>query len=221
MNNAILVVCDRGIGDMILSHGLLQTIKEREPDTPIDAVATERNADIARLFPEIREVMVRPGKIGSFKDCGKALPYLGHIALRIATLPGLIVKLRRNSYTTSYTLRANPKEMMVPYLAGIPTRIGYLRGKHSERLLTERHGDSGLTQHHSRDLALLAHPEHASFEVPTPRLSIPRTVVESLPQHLLEITQARDVVAICPGGLTNLHKKYPPPSLRQASRISV
>ena len=47
MDGAKLIVGDQSIGDMILPHGLLQTLKEPEPYRPIDFGTTERNAYIA------------------------------------------------------------------------------------------------------------------------------------------------------------------------------
>ena len=209
MAGATLIMGDQAIGDMILSHGLLQTLKEQEPDIPIDLVATERNASIAMLFPEVREVFVRPGKTtAAFKIDRRLLTYLKRLPLRALAFPGLLHQIKRGNYSKAYMLRFNPKDAWGPYVAGVPERIGYLRTKNSHVLLTKSYAEPRHPQHKSRSIAMLGYPEGASFKSPTPVLSIPSDAPVPLPSNLLPLVDSGKLVAFCPGGASD-DKKWP------------
>ena len=204
-----MIVGDLGIGDIILSHGLLQTLKGREPDRPIDFVTTERNAFIPLLFPEVRKVLVRPGRVaGGFKIDRHLLTYLKRIPLRAFAFPGLLRQIRRGNYSKAYILRFNPKDAWGPYLAGVPERIGYLRTQNSQVLLTKSYAEPEQPQHKSRSIAMLGYPEGAKFEVPTPSFSIPIDASVPLPNDLLKLAEVGKLIAFCPGG-TRDDKKWP------------
>ena len=209
MDGATLIVGDLGIGDIIVSHGLLQTLKEREPDRPIDFVTTERNASIPLLFPEVRKVLVRPGRAaGGFKIDRHLLTYLKRVPLRAIAFPKLLRQIKRGNYSKAYILRFNPKDAWGPYFAGVPERIGYLRTKNSHVLLTKSYAEPEQPQHKSRSIAMLEYPEGASFEVPIPSFSIPVDVPVPLSNDLLELAEAGKLIAFCPGG-TRDDKKWP------------
>lgn len=209
MDGATLIVGDLGIGDIIVSHGFLQTLKEREPDNPIDFVTTERNASIPLLFPEVRKVLVRPGRAaGGFKLDRHLLTYLKRVPLRALAFPGLLRRIKRGNYSKAYILRFNPKDAWGPYFAGVPERIGYLRTKNSHVLLTTSYAEPEHPQHKSRSIAMLGHPEGSDFEVPTPHFSIPADVPVPLPNDLLQLAEAGKLIAFCPGG-TRDDKKWP------------
>ena len=209
MGGATLVVGDLGIGDIIVSHGLLQTLKEREPDYPIDFVTTERNSSIPLLFPEVRKVLVRPGRAaGGFKIDGNLLAYLKRVPLRAFAFPRLLRQIKRGNYSKAYILRFNPKDAWGPYFAGIPERIGYLRTKNSHVLLTKSYAEPEQPQHKSRSIAMLGYPEGASFEVPAPSISIPVDAQVPLPSGLLELAKHGKLIAFGPGG-TRDDKKWP------------
>ena len=169
MGGATLIIGDQAVGDMILAHGLLQTLKKREPDTPIDVVATERNASIAMLFPEVRKVLIRPGKTaGAFKIDSRLLTYLKRVPLRAFNFPRLLYQIKRGNYSKAYILRVNPKDAWGPYFAGIPERIGYLCLRNSHVLLTKSYAGEGKLQHKSRSIAMFGHPEGCSYDAPPP-----------------------------------------------------
>ena len=209
MSGATLIIGDQAVGDMILAHSLLQTLKEREPDTPIDVVATERNASIAMLFPEVRKALIRPGKTtGAFKIDRRLLMYLARAPLRALNFPRLIHQIKCGNYSKAYILRFNPKDAWGPYFAGVPERIGYLRTRNSHVLLTKSYAGSEQPQHKSRSIAMLGYPEGTSFDVPTPVLSIPADALIPLPSNLIPLADSGKLVAFCPGGSSD-DKKWP------------
>ena len=169
MNGATLVVGELGIGDMVIAHCLVQTLKEREPDRPIDLIATERNASISLLFPEVRKVLVRPERSsGGYKIDGRVLTYLKRMPLRALSFPRIIRQIKRGNYSKAYILRFNHKDAWGPYFAGVPERIGRLSTKISHMLQTKSYVEPTQPQHASRTIAMLGHPEGCSFAAPPP-----------------------------------------------------
>ena len=209
MSGATLVVGDLSIGDMILSHGFLQQLKDREPDCPIDVVATKHNAAVPLLFPEVRKVLIRPVRFPGRVKFDKRLPaYLKQAPRRVFAFLGLTRQIKRGNYSKAYILRFNPKDAWGPYFARVPERIGHLRTKNSQILLTKSYATPKQPQHRSRSIAMLGYPENASFEVPTPVLSIPADAPVPLPSDLLPLVGSGKLIAFCPGG-TSDNKKWP------------
>lgn len=203
-----LVVGDYGIGDMVLSHSLLQTLKAHEPDSPIDLIATANNESIARLFPEVRKVLVRFGRIPNQRQGKFSLLHLQQISRRIIEFPGLLHQIKQRDYSKVYILRRHPKDMILMYLARIPQRIGYLRVQYSKRLLTRTCAEPDQAPHQSRSITRLGHLDKDDFEVPMPTISIPPAVVNALPRNILETSNSGNLVAIHPGGSLR-DKKWP------------
>ena len=189
----------------------LQVLKEQEPDNPIDVIATDLNAPIPLLFPEVLKVLIRPGKRGWARKIDRhLLAYLKRIPLRAFAFPGLLRQIKRGNYSKAYILRPNPKDAWGPYFAGVPERIGYLNTKNSHVLLTKSYASARKRQHQSLSaIGMLGYAEGSSFEVPAPPLfSIPADSPVPLPNDLLEISESGKLIAFCPGS-TGDDKKWP------------
>ena len=169
MGGATLIVGDVGIGDMILAHGFFQVLKKQEPDNPIDVIATERNAPIPMLFPEVRKVLIRPEKTaGGLKFNRHLLTYLKREVLGAFALPRLLYQIKRGKYSKAYTLRYSPKDAWMPHFTGIPERIGHLSTKNSHVLLTKSYAGLEGIQHKSRSIAMFGHPEGCNLDATPP-----------------------------------------------------
>lgn len=107
----ILVFCLPAIGDFIRCHSAIQILAERFPEHPIDVVTSPLAAPLARLMPHIRKTWIverhwNPG---------------------LRERSRLARELRRENYQAAYMLTSSTKAALVPWLAGIPERIGYPR----------------------------------------------------------------------------------------------
>ena len=194
---------------MVITHCLVQTLREQEPDRPIDLIATERNASIPLLFPEVRKVLVRPERAaGGYKIDRSALAYLKRMPLRAFSFPRILHQIKQGNYSQAYILRFNHKDAWAPYFAGVPERIGRLSTKISHMLQTKSYVEPVQRQHASRSIAMLGHPEGSSFEVPPPSFSVPADVPVPLPNDLLALAESGKLIAFCPGG-TRDDKKWP------------
>ena len=183
-----------GIGDMLMAHGLIQILRQQDQDTPIDIIASHNSAPIARLFPEIRDVLELRGKSGG---------------MNLADFLAMARHVKKRRYASSYAIHINPKLTLIPWLAGIPERIGFQRAKHSQTLFTHALPSSSPPSHFSREMATLAKPGDLDFDLPFPRIEFDRRNLNKLPRHMQDLAAADNLIALCPGGVTSKHKRWP------------
>lgn len=107
----VLVFCLPAIGDFIRCHSAIQILSERFPGCPIDVAASALAEPLGRLMPHVRKTWIiekhwKPG--------------LKERAL-------LARELRKENYQAAYMLTSSTKAAIIPWLAGIPQRVGYPR----------------------------------------------------------------------------------------------
>jgi heptosyltransferase-2 len=108
---AILVIGPRWVGDMVMAQCLFAALKEIHPDAPIDVVAPGWATPLLARMPQVRqriEATTKPGSLG----------------LRERWRFGRSV---RGRYGAAYVLPGSWKSALIPFFAGIPRRVGYLR----------------------------------------------------------------------------------------------
>ena len=107
----IVVFCLPAIGDFIRCHSAIQIIAATFPGHPIDVVTSPIAAPLARLMPHVR----------------KTWTVERHWNPGLRERMRLARELRRENYQSAYLLTSSTKAALVPWLAGIPERIGYPR----------------------------------------------------------------------------------------------
>ena len=110
-NEKFLVIAPSWIGDLIISQSFLKQLKLFYPKTPIDIIARKELFPILNLMPEVNNLYnldVKHGSLGLIKRYELA---------KMITL---------NSYTKAFVLTNSFKSAIIPWLAGIPARVGYL-----------------------------------------------------------------------------------------------
>jgi heptosyltransferase-2 len=107
----ILVFCLPAIGDFIRCHAAIEIIAGRFPGQPIDIITSRIAAPLARLMPHVRKVWIAEK----------------HWKPGLKERAALARKLREENYQAAYMLTSSTKASLVPWLAGIPERIGYPR----------------------------------------------------------------------------------------------
>ncbi|CDX21773.1 Lipopolysaccharide heptosyltransferase II [Mesorhizobium sp. SOD10] len=107
----ILVFCLPAIGDFIRCHSAVRIIAERFPGQPVDIIASRIAAPLARLMPHVRKVWIAEK----------------HWKPGLKERAGLAREIRKENYQAAYMLTSSTKASLVPWLAGIPERIGYPR----------------------------------------------------------------------------------------------
>ena len=106
----ILVVMPSWIGDTVMSHPLLAELQSNFNDCEIDVLARPFTRDLLDLIPQINKkyfLDVEHGQFGFSKRLN------------------LVRELKQRKYTKTYILTNSFKSSIIPWLAGIPERIGY------------------------------------------------------------------------------------------------
>ncbi len=180
----ILVVAPNWIGDALMAQPLLTRLKQR--GATIDVIAPEWVAPVARRMPEVSDVIAAPFR---------------HGPLQLRERWRLGRELKRRGYDQAFVLPNTWKSALVPFLAGIPTRVGYV-GESRYGLLnaTLKSSKAPMPEHYAR----LAGP--LAGELPRPQLKVTGD----------EIADARKrygingrYVALCPGAEYGPAKRWP------------
>jgi len=120
-----LVISPNWIGDAVMAQPLLRRLKERHPDRPIDVVAPTWVAPVWRAMREVDTVLESPFK---------------HGALQWKERKAFAKILKARGYADSYVLPNTLKFALIPWLAGIPRRVGY-KGEMRYGLVNVMHHD--------------------------------------------------------------------------------
>ncbi|WGG51406.1 lipopolysaccharide heptosyltransferase II [Rugamonas sp. DEMB1] len=121
----ILVVSPNWIGDAVMAQPLLQLLRAARPDTPIDVLAPPPVAPVWRQMAEVDEVLQTPFR---------------HGALQLRERWRYARLLRARGYDAAYVLPNTLKYALIPWLAGIPRRVGY-KGESRHGLINVMHRD--------------------------------------------------------------------------------
>jgi len=193
----VLVIAPNWIGDALMAQPLFALLKELHPRVVIDAVAPAWVAPVLERMPEIGQVYATD---------------LGHKKLQLWHRWALASDLRDNGYDAVYVLPNSLKSALIPWLAGIALRIGYL-GEHRYGLLNVRHANPPRDHRPpmSRHYAALAYAPGAELpaELAPPRLEV--DINESTRvAHRFNLDTRVPLIVFCPGAEYGPAKRWPP-----------
>src|SRR6266540_5480700 len=156
----ILIVPYMWIGDFVRCHSLVQVLKSRWPNRPIDMLTTGLTAPLLDYMPGIRKGIpadLPRNRLGAIKN------------LQLAR------RLRAEHYGTALIMSRKWKAALAPFLAGIPERTGFIGEARFVVLNDTRWGERKLPRLVDQ-CAALAMPKGAQFpsEWPHPELHVPR-----------------------------------------------
>ncbi|MBC8302012.1 MAG: lipopolysaccharide heptosyltransferase II [Pelagibacterales bacterium] len=110
-NEKFLVIAPSWIGDLVISQSFLKQLKLFYPKALIDVIARKELFPILNFMPEVNNLYnldIKHGSLGLIKRYK------------------LAKKIALNSYTKAFVLTNSFKSAIIPWLAGIPVRVGYL-----------------------------------------------------------------------------------------------
>jgi heptosyltransferase-2 len=192
----ILVVAPNWIGDALMCQPLLARLRERHPGRSIDVLAPQSVAAVFRRMPEVREVIATD---------------LAHGALQLRERRRLAKLLKRRDYAQAYVLPNSWKSALLPFLARIPLRAGYVGEARYGLLNLRRHAPKGegerepMALHYAR-LAEAPGSEPAT-PLPEPRLRCDPRAAEATARKF-GFAAARNAV-LCPGAEYGPAKRWP------------
>jgi heptosyltransferase-2 len=192
----ILVVGPAWVGDMVLAQSLFALLKQRYPAAPLDVLAPAWTEPLLARMPEVRAAIPVPFAHGRL-DLGERLR-LGR-------------QLRDRQYAWAIVLPNSFKSALVPFVARIPRRTGFV-GELRYGLLNDvrRLDEKSLPRTVDRFVALALAPDEAlPASLPLPRLTPkPENAQATLARLGLEAPKG-PLLALAPGAEYGPAKRWP------------
>ncbi len=190
-----LVVAPAWIGDAVMAQALFMRLHQNTPGLQLDALAPRWVAPVLERMPEIGQIIDNP---------------FAHGELSLKARYRLARQLAHNGYQRAYVLPNSLKSALIPWLAGIPERIGFT-GESRYGLINRRHtlDDIALPQMAERFAQLAEVPG-----TPLPRpLSLPRldssVAQQAATLDALGIKNTEMIAVFCPGAEYGPAKRWP------------
>ena len=185
-----LIICPNWIGDMVMTHALLQKLKHIHPYCIIDIIAPTWCAELAQFMPEIRKIYISPSKHGQ---------------LNILKVWNTAKKLQKKNYSHAIIIPNSFKSALIPFLAKIPIRIGYI-GEWRQFLLT-KHYKKNKKQKFVDQVAMLFKEE--ALDTPPPYLHVNQNALATIKQKYNLPNSLKKTIALCPGAAYGPAKSWP------------
>ena len=183
----ILVVAPNWIGDALMAQPLLTRLREQDPTAKIHVLAPDWVAPVARRMPEVDKVIAVPFR---------------HGALDLGARWRLSRTLAQRGYDRAIVLPNSWKSALVPFLAGIPLRQGYVGEL--------RYGLLNATVPNTKSAMPLHYARLAGSE-PVQPLPLPRLVVsaDDIVQTRKRFALEQRYAVLCPGAEYGPAKRWP------------
>jgi len=201
----ILLVGPSWVGDMVMAASLVETLRQREPDRPIDVLAPPAALPVARMIPGVRRTIA----LG-----------LGHGELGLSARWRAGRALRDEGYGKAIILPRAFKAAIPPFAAGIPERIGY-RGELRSLLLTDARPDTERkTARTMERFVALGLPRGMRVPAPRPRLVLPDGAADAA-HAKFPLAGEGPVMALCPGAEYGPAKRWPAEKFAALAALAV
>ncbi|MBK9784474.1 MAG: lipopolysaccharide heptosyltransferase II [Betaproteobacteria bacterium] len=190
-----LIVAPSWIGDSIMAQPMFARLHARFPGLQLDALAPRWVAPVLQRMGEISEIVDSP---------------FGHGQLSLKPRWRLARELAARNYDAVYVLPNSLKSALVPFMAGIPRRIGFI-GESRYGLINVRHTlDKAALPLMVERFAQLAEAPGAALPKPIFYPKIRSTAADQL-KTLTELGLERParIVAFCPGAEYGPAKRWP------------
>jgi heptosyltransferase-2 len=194
MAERILIVAPSWIGDAILSEPLLAVLREPLEEPGVDVLAPPWCAPVYARMRGVRDIIENP---------------VGHRELKLGERRSLARMLRGKGYTRALVLPNSFKSALIPWMARIPRRIGYI-GEARGMLLTDarRLDAKALPRLVDQFVALAARSGELVPTPPAPVL-LPDTANAAEAIRVLGLGTHRPVAILCPGAEYGPAKRWP------------
>lgn len=190
----ILIISPNWIGDAIMAQPLLQLLARQHPGWPIDVLAAPVVAPVWRAVLEVDTVLETPFR---------------HGALQLRERWRYAKVLRARGYAAAYVLPNTLKYALIPWLAGIPKRVGY-KGEMRHGLINVMHHDERPPRPMVPFYAALAGAPDAPLrtDLPKPAMRVDRDTVGAVSaRHGLH--DGARLVVFAPGAEFGAAKRWP------------
>ena len=191
----VLIVAPAWVGDAVISQPLLTLLKRCNPAGVIDVLAPAWVGPVYERMPEVSGVIASP---------------FAHGELAWARRRTVAAALKARQYEQCIVLPNSLKSALIPWLAGIPLRTGFI-GEQRYGLLNDRRKlDTARFPRLVERFAALAFADGEVLPQPLPDPSLQiDTASRAIAQARLGLRRDRPVVALCPGAEYGPAKRWP------------
>jgi heptosyltransferase-2 len=200
LSSSILVVGPAWVGDMVMAQSLFKALRAEDHSLEIDVLAPTWAGPLLARMPEVRQAI--------------ALPF-GHGELRLINRWTIGRQLRTASYQRAIILPRSAKSAVIPWVADIPVRTGYL-GEHRYGLLNDIRPLDKNSVYRTVDRFVALAQEHkpagANAKMPTikpPQITSTAAQQKEV-QQALGLEDTRPILTLCPGAEYGSAKRWPP-----------
>jgi len=191
----ILVVAPSWVGDAVLAQPLFARLHARHPQLELDVLAPPWTHALFSRMPEVRSVIASP---------------FGHGELALLRRYRLARELAARRYDQAIVLPNSFKSALIPWLAGIPLRTGYVGEARRGVLNDARRLDETALPLMVERFAALAEPHGQDLSRP---LLPPRLAIDAAQRDVtlarLGLTLERPVAVLCHGAEYGPTKRWP------------
>ncbi len=180
---------------MVMAQSLFITLKNARPNCQIEVLAPAWSLALLERMPEVDKAIAMPLLHGQFG-------FFDRIKLG--------KKLRSNHYDQAILLPNSWKSALIPFVATIPVRTGYMRECRWGLLNDVRWLDKNLLTMTVQRFVALGLPKTAALP---PECPIPRIVINEEQQNQViekfKLTCSEKILALCPGAEYGEAKRWP------------
>ena len=210
-----LIISPNWIGDAVMAQPLLQLLRAAHPERPIDVLAPPSVAPVWRQMAQVDTVIEAPFR---------------HGALQLKLRWRFARQLRRRGYADAYVLPNTLKFALIPWLAGIPRRVGYKGESRHGLINVMHHDDAAAPRAMVAFYAALARPPAAALATPPAALPGARSGAAALRPALmpadahaicqrLGIAPGRPLTVFAPGAEFGSAKRWPAAHFAQLAQM--
>lgn len=195
MQNKILIVGPSWVGDMVMAQVLFKILKQNNPQITIDVLAPAWSLPVLQRMPEVDNSIELPISHGEF---GWRKRY------RIAKI------LQSHNYQQAIVLANSWKSALIPWLAKIPVRSGWIGEMRFGLLNDWRILSKKLLPKMVQRYAALGLRANSKLEeyLPAPKLMAPIESVRAVIEKFA-IDNSKPILALCPGAAYGPAKRWP------------
>ena len=195
MKKKILVIGPSWVGDSVMAQPLYQRLHERHPGLELHVFAPAWTLPLLERMPEVAKAHLNP---------------FGHGALRLAERWKVARQLKAERFDQAIVLPNSLKSALIPLLAGIPLRTGFIGESRYWILNDARELDEQALPMMVERFCALAEERKKPVQRP---IAHPQLVTNAQSQQQtatrLQLDTSKPVIAFCPGAEYGPAKRWP------------
>jgi len=191
----VLIVAPTWVGDAILSEPLVSLLREPYSEPVVDVLAPTWSAAVYARMRGVATVFENP---------------IGRGRLDWKIRRALAATIRERHHAQAIVLPNSLKSALIPWLAGIPRRTGYIGQARWGLLNDARRLDRKALPRLVERFAALALPPGGLVPLPPGPVLVPNTANRARAMQAMELRTDRPVAALCPGAEYGPAKRWPP-----------